>query len=45
MPGLKKPFNYFGWVDSQELRSIQNLVENAMLEVDNFITIGHYPLR
>ena len=45
VPGPKKPFNYFGSLNSGKMEALAHLVTKAEIETDHFFVFGHYPLR
>lgn len=42
-PGLRRPFNFIGLLDSREQQNIQKLKAEADLKADHIIWFGHYP--
>lgn len=42
-PGLRRPFNFIGILDTQEQSLIQNLKTEAENKADHIIWFGHYP--
>ncbi|XP_038214829.1 transmembrane protein 62-like [Zerene cesonia] len=42
-PGLRRPFNFIGILDSQEQQYIQKLKSEAESEADHIVWFGHYP--
>ncbi|CAH4029319.1 unnamed protein product [Pieris brassicae] len=42
-PGLRRPFNFIGILDSQEQQYIQKLKQDAENKADHIVWFGHYP--
>ena len=44
IPGLKRPFNFFGYIDNDELTEIQAMKAKAEDDLSDYtIYFGHYP--
>jgi hypothetical protein len=44
IPGPKRPFNFFGSIDKEELGRFKNLILEAQTSTNYQIVIGHYPI-
>lgn len=42
-PGLRRPFNFIGFLDQQEQQTIRNLKKKAEEMADHIVWFGHYP--